>query len=108
MSFLDARNPQALTFGSTLDARNPQMRQSPKDPRSYIAENPYQEYPKWIELADGSGIVVENAEEEAHVTADDSESEAEPGEPAAPVSRKVGRPSRAELAARASASQTGD
>ncbi|MDN7558218.1 hypothetical protein [Burkholderia orbicola] len=100
MSNLDARNPHALTFGSTLDSRNPQMRQAQQDPRSYTSPNPYQEYPKWIELADGSGVIVENAAEEAHVTAEDPESGAETEVVPA---RRAGRPSNAEKAARAAA-----
>ncbi|MCA7976802.1 hypothetical protein LGM57_10770 [Burkholderia cepacia] len=105
MSTLDARNPHALTFGSTLDSRNPQMRQAQQDPRSYTSPNPYQEYPKWIELADGTGIVVENEAEEAHVTAEDPDSEggdADGGAAAAPTQRR-GRLSNAEKAARAAA-----
>ncbi|HEM8998827.1 TPA: hypothetical protein U2T46_000862 [Burkholderia cenocepacia] len=100
MSTLDARNPHALTFGSTLDSRNPQMRQAQQDPRSYTSPNPYQEYPKWIELADGTGVIVENEAEEAHVTAEDPD--ADSGAAAAPTQRR-GRPSNAEKAARAAA-----
>lgn len=107
MSFLDARNPHALTFGSTLDSRNPQMRQAPQDPRSYTSPNAFEEYPKWIELADGSGVIVENEEEEAHVTADvaDAESPDSAASQAASTARKPGRPSKAELAARAAAAE---
>lgn len=104
MSTLDARNPHALTFGSTLDSRNPQMRQAQQDPRSYTSPNPYQEYPKWIELADGSGIIVENAAEEEHVTAEvmDADTDAGGAAAAAPTGRR-GRLSNAEKAARAAA-----
>ncbi|HEF4757109.1 hypothetical protein KTF24_13850 [Burkholderia multivorans] len=33
--------------------------------RNFTAPYEYREYPKWVTLADGSGIIVENAEEEA-------------------------------------------
>ncbi len=102
MSTLDARNPHALTFGSTLDSRNPQMRQAQQDPRSYTSPNPYQEYPKWIELADGTGIIVENEAEEAHVTAEDPADDDAGGAAAAAAPRR-GRLSNAEKAARAAA-----
>ncbi len=88
MSNLDARNPHALTFGSTLDSRNPQMRQAQQDPRSYTSPNPYLEYPKWIELADGSGVIVENEAEEAHVTDDDPGDDSGGAAAAAPVGRR--------------------
>jgi hypothetical protein len=105
MSHLDARNPHALTFGSTLDSRNPQMRQAQQDPRSYTSPNPYLEYPKWIELADGSGVIVENEDEEAHVMAEDPD--AEESAAADPVRRR-GRLSNAEKAARATAAASAE
>ncbi|WP_205191545.1 hypothetical protein [Burkholderia sp. LMG 13014] len=105
MSNLDARNPHALTFGSTLDSRNPQMRQAQQDPRSYTSPNPYLEYPKWIELADGSGVIVENEAEEAHVTDDDPGDDSGGAAAAAPVGRR-GRLSNAEKAARAAAAES--
>ena len=44
--------------------------------RNFTAPYVFHEYPKWITLADGSGITVQNADEEAAATARD-----EPDEP---------------------------
>ena len=43
--------------------------------RNFTAPYVFHEYPKWITLADGSGITVQNADEEAAATAKDEPDE---------------------------------
>lgn len=53
--------------------------------RDFTAPYVFQEFPKWVTLADGSQILVENAEEEAIVTEDKKED----GDPAADAEREA-------------------
>ena len=120
MNIFDARNPHMIRTQSTLDARNPSMRNQPSDPRHYVSEYVFQEFPKWVQLADGTGVIVENAMEEAAARGEEafedpksSETglEKEPAleKPASSLAEslaridaplKRGRPSKAELEAR--------
>jgi len=43
--------------------------------RNFTAPYVFVEYPKWVTLADGSQIIVENADEEAAATGGDDERE---------------------------------
>lgn len=63
-SILDQRNPRAPRVGSTLDSRNPRASGINRDPRVYSVDTPYSEFPKWVRLPDGSGIIVHSEAEE--------------------------------------------
>lgn len=93
---------------STLDSRNPNARNLNQDARNYTSPYEYIEYPKWVRLADGSGVEVNDADEEQAARGEDepgSESVQPPAGPNNPAPgappRKAGRPSKAEIEARA-------
>lgn len=108
MNTLDSRNPHAPRIQSTLDSRNPHALALQTDPRWYVSQTPYAEYPKWIELADGTGVTVNDEAEERVARGDDEELGAEFDSPVLPEGVKTprrGPPSKAEREARAAAAQ---
>jgi hypothetical protein len=48
----------------TLNARNPHYKELTRDPRNYKSPYSFHEYPKYIELPDGSSVTVDNVAEE--------------------------------------------
>jgi len=90
---------------SELDLRNPNFHKLQRDGRNYTAPYEFHEYPKWVKLADGTGITVNDADEELAALGELSEAEQSTAAAAAAgenaVRRKAGRPSKAEIEARA-------
>jgi hypothetical protein len=114
MTNLDSRNPHARTNTVDLNSRNPHAVGVKADPRNYTTPYVYQEFPKYVKLADGSGIIVNNADEESAACGSDAaEVEAADADPlignhgnSAPADPpKKGRPTKAEQEARAAQAQ---